>query len=84
MISFCHNFTLKLNCWTACKGQGIRDPLRFLVIKKIFGSLPDHVVYVPVDLGIDALGEKLLVSGHDKSKKPLHHGRSHFYIPQKW
>lgn len=40
-------------------------------IKKIFGSLPDHVVYVPADLVIDDLGQRLLEKGYDVSKKTL-------------
>ena len=40
-------------------------------IKEIFGGLPDHVVYVPIDLMTENLGEKLLGSGYDKSKQTL-------------
>lgn len=40
-------------------------------IKKIFGSLPDHVVYVPADLVTDDLGQRLLEKGYDTSKKTL-------------
>ncbi len=40
-------------------------------IKKIFGNLPGHVVYVPVDLGTEDLGQRLLETGYDKSKKTL-------------
>ncbi|HSD58214.1 MAG TPA: class I SAM-dependent methyltransferase [Methanotrichaceae archaeon] len=40
-------------------------------IKEIFGELPDHVVYVPIDLMTDNLGEKLLENGYDKSKQTL-------------
>jgi methyltransferase (TIGR00027 family) len=40
-------------------------------IKQIFGSLPDRVAYVPVDLGIDDLEQKLIEKGYDKSKKTL-------------
>lgn len=40
-------------------------------IEKIFGRLPDHVVYVPVDFETEGLGRKLLVNGYDKSKKTL-------------
>ncbi len=40
-------------------------------IAKIFGRLPDHVVYVPVDFETESLGKKLLENGYDKSKKTL-------------
>lgn len=40
-------------------------------IEKIFGRLPDHVVYVPVDFETEGLGRKLIVNGYDKSKKTL-------------
>lgn len=40
-------------------------------IKKIFGQLPEHVVYVPVDFEREDLGEKLLENGYDKSQKTL-------------
>lgn len=40
-------------------------------IKKIFNSLPDHVVYVPIDLAIDKFDQKLQSSGYDQSKKTL-------------
>jgi methyltransferase (TIGR00027 family) len=40
-------------------------------IKEIFGSLPDHVTYVPVDIGVDELGQRLLESGYDRSRKTL-------------
>lgn len=40
-------------------------------IKEIFGKLPSHVTYVPVDLMTEDLGEKLLRNGYDKSKKTL-------------
>jgi methyltransferase (TIGR00027 family) len=53
-------------------------------IKMIFDSLPDHVAYVPVDLGIDDLGQKLVESGYDKSKKTLFILEGViFYIPPK-
>ena len=41
------------------------------MIKRIFGRLSDHIVYVPVDLTTDDLGLKLLEMGYDKSKKTL-------------
>ncbi len=40
-------------------------------IKKIFGNLPGHVVYVPVDLGTEDFGQKLLETGYDRSKKTI-------------
>jgi len=40
-------------------------------IKRIFGQLPGHVLYVPVDFECDNLGEKLLEKGYDRSKKTL-------------
>ncbi|HSD56595.1 MAG TPA: class I SAM-dependent methyltransferase [Methanotrichaceae archaeon] len=40
-------------------------------IKKIFGALPDHVVYVPVDFESEDLGQKLLENGYDRSQKTL-------------
>jgi methyltransferase (TIGR00027 family) len=40
-------------------------------VKKIFGSLPGHVVYVGLDLDQMKLGEGLLKSGYDRSKKTL-------------
>lgn len=53
-------------------------------IKKIFGSLPDNVVYAPVDLGIDDLGQKLMETGYDKSKMSLFIMEGViFYVPPK-
>jgi methyltransferase (TIGR00027 family) len=40
-------------------------------IKEIFGSLPDHVIYVPVDFETDNFGERLLEQGYDRSQKTL-------------
>ena len=40
-------------------------------IGEIFGSLPDHVVYVPVDFEKETLGQKLFDNGYDSSKKTL-------------
>ncbi|MHC1754407.1 MAG: class I SAM-dependent methyltransferase [Methanosarcina sp.] len=40
-------------------------------IRKIFNSLPDHVVYVPIDLAIEDFGQKLQDAGYDQSKKAL-------------
>ncbi|WP_338037361.1 class I SAM-dependent methyltransferase [Methanosarcina spelaei] len=40
-------------------------------LKKAFGSLPDHVVFVSTDFETETLGQRLLNSGFDKSKKTL-------------
>ncbi len=40
-------------------------------IKQIFGSLPGHVVYVPVDFVTEDLGERLMQQGYNKSQKTL-------------
>lgn len=40
-------------------------------IKKIFGSLPDHVVYVPIDFDKEKLDKRLFESGYDKTLKTL-------------
>jgi methyltransferase (TIGR00027 family) len=40
-------------------------------VKQIFGSLPDHVTYVPVDFELDDLGERLMENGYDISLKTL-------------
>ncbi len=40
-------------------------------IKKIFGSLPEHVVYVPIDFESEDLGQNLLEKGYNKSKRTL-------------
>jgi methyltransferase (TIGR00027 family) len=40
-------------------------------IKEIFGSLPDHVVYVPVDFHVERLGQRLMECGYNKSLKTL-------------
>lgn len=40
-------------------------------VRKIFSSLPDHVVYVPADLAIEDFGQKLQEAGYDGSKKTL-------------
>ncbi len=40
-------------------------------VKKIFGSLPTHVVFVGLDLDEKKLGEGLLESGYNKGKKTL-------------
>jgi len=40
-------------------------------IKKIFGSLPEHVVYVPIDFENQKLDKRLFESGYDKNLKTL-------------
>ncbi|MGA9098748.1 MAG: class I SAM-dependent methyltransferase [Methanotrichaceae archaeon] len=40
-------------------------------IEKIFGSIPEHVVYVPVDFESEGLSQKLLEKGYNKSQKTL-------------
>lgn len=40
-------------------------------IREIFGSLPDHVIYVPVDLETRTLGQSLSRKGYNSSKKTL-------------
>ncbi|HEY3272557.1 MAG TPA: class I SAM-dependent methyltransferase [Methanocella sp.] len=40
-------------------------------IREIFGSLPAHVTYVPADLEIVKLGQRLEAGGYDRSKKTL-------------
>ena len=45
--------------------------LKIEKIKKIFGYLPDHVTYIPADLGRENFGQKLLEMGYSQSKKTL-------------
>ena len=40
-------------------------------LKKLFGSLPDYVVYVPIDFAKEKPGERLLESGYDGNLKTL-------------
>lgn len=40
-------------------------------IKEIFGGLPDYVMYVPVDLEIDDLGQRLIDHGYEGSQITL-------------
>lgn len=40
-------------------------------IKEIFGSLPDHVTYVPIDFETQKLGKTLFKNGYDKSLQTL-------------
>ncbi|MEN6291234.1 MAG: class I SAM-dependent methyltransferase, partial [Methanobacterium sp.] len=45
--------------------------LKIEKIKEIFGYLPEHVVYVSIDLEKESLSENLLKKGYDPSKKTL-------------
>ncbi len=40
-------------------------------VKQIYGSLPDHVVYVPIDFQKEALAERLFENGYDRKRKTL-------------
>jgi len=40
-------------------------------VKKIFGSLPGHIIYIPVDFDKEKLDEKLFESGYAKNLKTL-------------
>lgn len=40
-------------------------------IREIFGTLPDHVTYVPIDFETQKLGQILLENGYDKSLQTL-------------
>ena len=40
-------------------------------ITEIFGSLPEYVTYVPLDLELDKFGQQILESGYNKSLKTL-------------
>ena len=53
-------------------------------LKELFGSLPDHVEYIPIDFEIETLDHKLLNSEYSGSKKTLFvmEGLTH-YIPPK-
>lgn len=49
------------------------DTQRFKVqkIKEIFGSIPEHVVYVPVDFDTQTFGKELLNKGYNRSSRTL-------------
>lgn len=47
------------------------QPVKKEKILEIFGSLPGHVTYVPVDFEADSLAEKLAEHGYDPSRKTL-------------
>ncbi len=40
-------------------------------LSKVLDSLPDYVVYVPVDFESDSLGQRLLESGYDSTQRTL-------------
>ena len=40
-------------------------------VKKVFGALPDHVVYVPIDFNSEKLSEGLFESGYNKNMRTL-------------
>jgi methyltransferase (TIGR00027 family) len=40
-------------------------------IKNIFGSLPDHVIYIPIDFDREKQDKRLFESGYDKNLKTL-------------
>lgn len=40
-------------------------------LRKIFGFLPDHVVYVPIDFDKEKLDKRLFESGYDRNLKTL-------------
>jgi len=40
-------------------------------VEEIFGSIPDHVAYVPIDFESENLGQKLFDYGYDPSKMTL-------------
>lgn len=40
-------------------------------VKKIFGFIPNHVIFVPVDFETDNFGERLLEQGYNRSQKTL-------------
>lgn len=47
------------------------QPYKVQKVEEIFGSLPEHVAYVPVDFEVDDLGQKLAAQGYSRSKKTL-------------
>jgi methyltransferase (TIGR00027 family) len=40
-------------------------------LKAIFGKVPEHVIYVPVDFNTQSLEERLLACGYDPTRKTL-------------
>jgi methyltransferase (TIGR00027 family) len=40
-------------------------------VKRLLGTLPDHVVYVPIDFDREKLHQRLLESGYDQDQKTL-------------
>jgi methyltransferase (TIGR00027 family) len=62
----------------------VTQAVKMKKIKEIFGSLPDHVVYVPADLGEHGFGQRLLDKGYDRSWKTLFlmEGLSYYLLPE--
>lgn len=48
-------------------------------VKRIFGSLPDNVVYVPIDFDREKLDKRLLESGYDLRRQSLGVGQPPSY-----
>jgi methyltransferase (TIGR00027 family) len=40
-------------------------------LKKIFGAIPDHVTFVPIDFNTDTLADRLAASRYDRNAKTL-------------
>ncbi|MDD1693814.1 MAG: class I SAM-dependent methyltransferase, partial [Methanoregula sp.] len=51
--------------------QPVTQKIKVEKIEEISGSLPGHVTYVSVDIGVDELDRRLLESGYDRSLKTL-------------
>jgi methyltransferase (TIGR00027 family) len=53
-------------------------------LEQIFGSLPAHVVYVPIDFNIQRLDQRLFESGYDEGLKTLFiwQGVTQYLTPQ--
>jgi len=45
--------------------------IKIMKIREIFKSLPNHVTYIPLGLEVDEIGQKLLKTDYDASKKTL-------------
>jgi len=53
-------------------------------LKKLYGSLPEHVVYVPIDFNTQSIETELTIKGYDPTKKTffIWEGVS-YYLPEK-
>lgn len=53
-------------------------------LKKVFGKLPEHVIYVPVDFDREALDERLLINGYREDLLTLFiwEGVTYYITPQ--